>query len=103
MYEYAVDFRLEVDRKNKYGNYYTDICDFCCEQQRFYEWIDFDADFYFDHEEIAKLKDGSYHVYARGIAEFESDVDWESGGEEGHWLLGIDKLTILVLEGDPND
>lgn len=98
MNEYACYFNLLVDRQDKYSPYTVVLEKFVSENTDLVDFIYFEADFYFDHEEIEKLETGEYSVYVRGVAEFESDVDWESGIEEGHYLLGVDKITIKKLE-----
>jgi hypothetical protein len=102
MFDYSVEFSLHVDRSWKYSPYSS--CDvlLVSEHQFLWDMLCFDADFYYDHPEFDKLVDGDYWVYAHGTAEFESDINWEYGVEEGHYLLGIDKLRI-VPAGDKDD
>lgn len=96
MFEYSCEFIMGVDRSDKFSPYtVVEKMGFNCENSELWDFIELEADFYFDHPEFDKLEDGDYFVYARGIAEFESDRDWESGIEEGHYLLGIDKLKII--------
>ncbi len=98
MFEYSCEFFLTVkDEKNPILHNRYDAYDILLvsELPNLWDFVEFSCDFYFDHPEFDKLEDGEYLVYARGIAEFESDRDWESGIEEGHYLLGIDKLKII--------
>jgi len=62
-------------------------------------FIDFSADILWhlkDSENIKKLPDGDYHIYISGTAEFESDVDWESGIEEGHFVFDWADKDVCV-------
>lgn len=106
-FEYACGFELNVERGNKWGEYQDEVLEFVSENRELYDMIDFSADFYFEHPELEKLPDGDYWVYVRGIAEFESDVNWESGIDEGHFILGVEKIRIVPIElqhgGDGND
>lgn len=105
MNEYAVEFELIVDRevKTPFSPYITDVRSFSSENFELWDMVDFDADFYFEDPRFDALTTGVYIVYARGQAEFESDVDWESGIEEGHFLLGIDTLAIKQLQDGIED
>jgi hypothetical protein len=102
MFEYATVFFLSVNKStpSRSVNFHIEVKDFVSENLAIYDFIDFDSDFYLDHEKIQELKDGEYWVYARGIAEFESDVDWETGIEQGHFILGVDKINIKKYSGD---
>lgn len=106
MIEYSANFELEVIRKDLkpwQSPYTVTEQDVISEVQYFYDMIDFEADFYFEDPRFAALDEGLYFVYVRGQAEFESDRDWESGIEGGHFLLGIDTLTIKKLEDGIED
>ena len=100
MYEYASRFELHVERDELLCPYDVTEIKFISENPELWDMIDFDAEFYFDHPEIEKLNDGLYTIYVRGVAEFESDRDWESGIEEGNFLLGVDKISISPVESD---
>lgn len=97
--KYSAEFALIVE-KTSTGTckYSTEDLLVTSEVLDFTDMIYFDADFYFGHEEIKKLEDGEYFVFVIGDAEFESDVDWESGIEEGHYWLGVDYIKILPLD-----
>lgn len=98
MFEYSCEFIFYVNREQRFGQYsIIERLGFNSENPDLWDMVDLEADFYFDHPEIDKLPEGQYWLYARGIAEFESDVDWESGIDEGHFLLGIDKLRITPI------
>jgi hypothetical protein len=97
MSEYSASFTFSKENDSpKHFLMYSNIAveDFCSEEEHLYDMIDFHADFYWEDERIKSLPDGEYRCYVRGQAEFESDRDWETGIEEGHFLLGIEKITI---------
>lgn len=59
---------------------------------------------FYDHvnsyKEIESLDNGVYHVFAYGTVEYEPDIDWETGHEEGEWIFDVEKFLITpYLEG----
>lgn len=54
-------------------------------------------------DDVKKLPDGEYFLYVEGSAGFVSDVDWESGTEEGSFSFDIEKIVIVEVkdERDP--
>lgn len=99
MFDYACEFELVVDDQNKIDPYHVRaVNSFISENFELWDIVDFSADFYFDDVRFEVLEDGVYKIYVRGKAEFESDVDWESGRDEGHFLLGIEVLRITKIE-----
>lgn len=105
MHEYACVFELNVERENRWGTYKDGVLNFISEYSELWDIIDFSSDFYFEHPELEALPDGDYLVYVRGMAEFESDRDWETGIEEGHFILGVDKIRItpITIEEEADD
>lgn len=99
---YAAEFRftkfIELG-KTMYEE--IQISDFCFEDPFFKEMIDFETDFYWEVKEIDELPEGEYWCFVNGLAEFESDVDWETGIDEGHYLLGVCSIRVLEISKTP--
>lgn len=95
MLHYACNFVLEKDSTNEYVQHRVHDLEFVSFPLELYDWIYFESDFDFEDGRIRELENGAYYIYAQGTAEFELDRDWESGIEEGHYLLGLDVLKIM--------
>lgn len=100
--EFAVEFTANKDKTSKWGIWSSaEILAFCSNEYGFNDWIDFDAGFMWEHEKLEGLEDGDYWVFARGVAYFDSSVDWEYGIEEGSWLLNPDIVVVKKLDNLP--
>ena len=97
--EWSCEFIATKDSTSKWGKWGDiDIQAFCSNEREFRDWIEFECDFYFEDDRLEALEDGDYWVYARGTSEFESDIDWESGIDEGGFRLDIDNLVTKKLD-----
>lgn len=77
------------------GEIEIDEYDFVSSIWKQIDFMDFKYDILIDEEEtIQALPDGEYYSYIEGKTMFESDIDWESGREEGHFIFEIE--TILT-------
>lgn len=100
MSEFSAEFVLTVDRHwdMRFMHYETSEMSFNFEMWNLSDFLDMPYSLDLDeYEEFRLLTDGEYRVYVRGEAEYEPDVDWESGIDEGCFELSMDKISITKL------
>ena len=101
MSEWSAEFELTIDRHwdMRFMHYEVSEMSFNSEMEKLYDFVDMPYSLELDqYDEFRNLEDGEYKVYVRGEAEFHSDVDWESGVEEGCFELQMEKISITKLE-----
>jgi hypothetical protein len=101
--EYACNFELVIDRTqpSDWSKFEVSLQQFVSSESELENWIDFTYDFPADeNESIKNLPDGTYLGYARGVAWYEPEVDWESGIDEGGWHLGIDVIRVAEAKDE---
>lgn len=97
--EWVCEFVAVKDSSSpKFGSWSIEVVEnFCSSTPDFYNWICFEFDFNFEDDRFKDLEDGEYIIYARGTSFFESDRDWESGIEEGGWILETEFVAVTKL------
>jgi hypothetical protein len=101
MSEWSAEFELSIDRhwELRFMHYETSEMSFNSEMDKLYDFVDMPYSLSLDeYDEFRNLTDGEYRVYVRGEAEYEPDMDWESGIDEGCFELSMDKISISRLE-----
>ena len=66
---------------------------------RMWDFIDIEYDLLQQlqgEDKIKALAEGTYFVFVTGTFEFESSVDWESGVEEGNYVLYFESSEISI-------
>ena len=65
------------------------------------DYIDFYSDIFqlfVDDKKSQELEDGDYHIFVCGEVEYQSDMDWESGMEEGNFEFGWDNEDMTIVK-----